>query len=136
MNILQYELDNNGILQLTLNRPDKLNALNDTLLDHLMDCFIEAGKDPQTKVLLITGEGKAFCAGADISQLAEADAISGLTFAKRGQAVFRQLEQLTKPSIAAINGYAFGGGCELAMAATIRIAGKNAKFSQPEVKLG
>lgn len=133
---LNYKVNTNGILTITINRPEKLNALNATLLNELADAFLSAENDKHVKALLITGQGKAFCAGADIQQLAEANATTGLLFAKQGQTVFRQLEQLSKPSLAAINGYAFGGGCELAMSATIRISAHTAKFGQPEVKLG
>lgn len=127
---------NNHILQINLNRPDKLNALNYELLGELLQAFKQAQDDKNIKALLITGEGKAFCAGADINRLAELNAQQGLQFAEQGQQVFRVLETLGKPSLAAINGYAFGGGCELAMAATIRIASEKALFGQPEVKLG
>lgn len=135
-NTLKVEQQPSGILQITLNRPDKLNALNNELLGELLSVFQKASENKATKALLITGEGKAFCAGADISRLAEINVQQGLHFAQQGQLVFRTLEQLTKPSLAAINGYAFGGGCELAMAATMRIASSNAMFGQPEVKLG
>ena len=125
-----------GILSITLNRPEKLNALNSDVLDTLNQLFLDA-KDNQTiRALLITGNGKAFCAGADIRRLAACNGETGYAFARAGQAVFRALETLGKPSLAAINGYAFGGGCELAMAATLRIASTNAQFGQPEVKLG
>lgn len=127
---------NAGILTVTLNRPDKLNVLNALVLDELADIFVKAGSDDAINGMLITGNGKAFCAGADISQLAGLDADTGLEFSKKGQFVFRLLEQLGKPSLAAINGFAFGGGCELAMAATLRVAAEKAVFSQPEVKLG
>jgi len=127
----------NGILTITLNRPDKLNALNQQVFTDLSDTFNKAKTDNQVKGLIITGAGpKAFCAGADITRLATADAIAGRQFAEEGQAVFTQLETLDKPSVAAINGYAFGGGCELAMGASIRIASSSAQFGQPEVKLG
>ncbi len=125
-----------GILQLTMNRPDALNALNADLLEQFHHHFLSAKTDPMVKALLITGQGKAFCAGADIKQLAQLTGQTGLEFAKRGQHVFRLLEQLGKPSLAAINGFALGGGCELAMAATLRIASANAIVGQPEVKLG
>jgi len=133
---LKVEQQANGILQITLHRPDKLNALSVELLNELFDVFQQAGNNSAVKALLLTGEGKAFCAGADINQLAELTAQQGLEFATKGQLVFRTLEKLNKPSLAAINGYAFGGGCELAMAATMRIASSNAMFGQPEVKLG
>lgn len=135
-NTLKIETQKTGVLQITLNRPDKLNALNSELLNELLQVLDEARDNKTIKALLITGEGKAFCAGADISRLAELNALQGLEFAEQGQRVFRTLEQLGKPSLAAINGYAFGGGCELAMAATLRIASQNAVFGQPEIKLG
>lgn len=125
-----------GILQVTLNRPDALNALNKDLMERLEQVFLAAKQNNEVKALLLTGEGKAFCAGADINQLAKLEGQQGLTFARFGQKVFRTLEQLGKPSLAAINGYALGGGCELAMSATIRIASSTAIFGQPEVKLG
>ncbi len=124
------------ILHITLHRPEALNALNADLMDELSHVFQQAKTDSTIKALLITGEGKAFCAGADIHQLAKLDGQSGLAFARQGQAVFRSLEQLGKPSLAAIQGFALGGGCELAMAASLRIAANTAVFGQPEVKLG
>lgn len=136
MSVLETSLSKEGILTLTLNRPEKLNALNDEVLQQLSVQFTEAKKNSQVKAILLTGTGKAFCAGADISRLAECDAQLGYQFACEGQQVFRQLETLGKPSLAAINGFAFGGGCELAMAATLRVASTNAQFGQPEVKLG
>lgn len=125
-----------GILTITLNRPEKLNALNASVLEALEALFLDAKTNQNIRAVLITGEGKAFCAGADIKRLASCNAETGYTFARAGQAVFRLLETLGKPSLAAINGYAFGGGCELAMAATLRIASDKAQFGQPEVKLG
>lgn len=127
---------NNGILRITLSRPDKLNALNSELLDELQRALLSAKVDHSVKAILLTGAGKAFCAGADISQLATLTPQQGYAFARKGQGIFRLLEQLGKPSLAAINGFAFGGGCELSMAATIRIAAPTAQFGQPEVKLG
>lgn len=122
---------------ITLNRPDKLNALNETLLQELFDCLKASQTDSSIQGLILTGAGeKAFCAGADIKQLALTNAQTGYAFAKQGQAVFSFLENLGKPSLAAINGYAFGGGCELAMAATLRVASEQAVFGQPEIKLG
>lgn len=125
-----------SILQITLNRPEKLNALNDDVLSALTDCITEAREDNTVKAILLTGTGKAFCAGADIERLAACDAESGYFFACKGQHIFNQLESLGKPSIAAINGFALGGGCELAMAATLRIAAQSAYLGQPEVNLG
>lgn len=135
MDVLTQDLDA-GILTLTLNRPEKLNALNADLLHALSDAFLDAKKRDEVKALMITGEDKAFCAGADINRLAECDAKRGYEFAIFGQSVFRQLETLGKPSLALVNGYAFGGGCELAMSATLRLAADGAQFGQPEVKLG
>ena len=125
-----------GILQIVLNRPQALNALSPELLQELHQTFIAARDNPAVKALLISGAGKAFCAGADINQLKILDGQSGVTFSKQGQAIFRMLEQMGKPSLAAISGFALGGGCELAMAATMRIAAETASFGQPEVKLG
>lgn len=136
MSTILQDLDGSGILTLTLNRPEKLNALSGEVLAELAELLTAARDNPAVKALLITGEGKAFCAGADINRLAECDAQTGYAFANQGQAVFRQLETLGKPSLAAVNGYAFGGGCELAISATLRIAAPNAQFGQPEVKLG
>lgn len=136
-NTLKLEQHNTGVLQITLNRPDRLNALSGELLDELHDALHHAKNNSAVKALLVTGEGaKAFCAGADINQLAELNAQQGMQFAEKGQSTFRHFETLGKPSLAAINGYTFGGGCELAMATTLRIASNNAQFGQPEVKLG
>jgi enoyl-CoA hydratase len=125
-----------GVLQINLNRPNQLNALNRELLQELSQTLDEAKNDASVRAILLTGEGKAFCAGADIKQLSTLKDHEGLDFARFGQSVFRKLELLGKPSIAAIQGFAFGGGCELAMAATLRIAADNAVFGQPEIKLG
>jgi enoyl-CoA hydratase len=134
--VLQLTQYDSGILQLTLNRPHALNALSADLMEQLYQTFLSAKSDKKVKALLITGEGKAFCAGADIKQLAKLNGQAGYHFARYGQKVFRTLEQLGKPSLAAINGFALGGGCELAMSATLRIAAATAIFGQPEVKLG
>lgn len=136
MNLIEQELDNNGILTLTINRPEKLNALSTDVLNAFCELFQSAKTNPKVKALLITGTGKAFCAGADINRLAECTAQSGYEFACRGQEVFRLLETMGKPSLAAVNGFAFGGGCELAISTTLRIASSKAQFGQPEVKLG
>lgn len=136
MNLIEQELDNNGILSLTLNRPEKLNALSTEVLGLLAEAIAAAKANPKVKALMITGNGKAFCAGADINRLAECTAQTGYEFACDGQKVFRLLETMGKPSLAAINGFAFGGGCELAISATLRIASNKASFGQPEVKLG
>jgi enoyl-CoA hydratase len=125
-----------GILQISLNRPEQLNALSHEVLQRLLRIFQDAKQDATIKAILLTGEGKGFCAGADIKQLAPLNGETGLTFARFGQQVFRELELLGKPSLAAIHGFAFGGGCELVMAATLRIAADNTIFGQPEIKLG
>lgn len=125
-----------GILQLSLNRPEQLNALSREVLQHLSQLLHQAKHDKSVRAILLTGEGKAFCAGADIKQLEALNGADGLSFARFGQSVFDSLEQLGKPSLAVIQGYAFGGGCELAMSATLRIAANNAVFGQPEIKLG
>ncbi|HAT6340511.1 TPA: enoyl-CoA hydratase [Legionella pneumophila] len=136
MNLIEQDIDNNGILTLTLNRPEKLNALSTNVLNALNELFFQAKSNPKVKALLLTGNGKAFCAGADINRLAECNAQTGYEFACQGQEVFRLLETMGKPSLAAVNGFAFGGGCELAISATLRIASNKAMFGQPEVKLG
>ena len=133
---MKFKINENGILHVLLHRPDALNALNIEIMTQLQDIFISAKSNYAVKGLLITGEGKAFCAGADINQLGTLNAQTGLEFSRHGQKIFRLLEQLGKPSIAAINGFALGGGCELAMAATMRIASTHAVFGQPEIKLG
>ncbi len=128
---------NNNVLTITINRPDKLNALNQATLNELDELITRAKEDHNTAVIIITGTGeKAFVAGADISELATTDAMTGMQFAKFGQRVFSNIENCGKPVIAAVNGFALGGGCELAMACHLRIASDNAKFGQPEIKLG
>lgn len=119
-----------------INNPQALNALNSTVLSELDAAFTEISKDADTKVVVITGEGKAFVAGADISQMSTMNANEGKAFGEQGAAVFRKIEKLPIPVIAAVNGFALGGGCELAMACDIRIASAKAKFGQPEVGLG
>ncbi len=136
MNLIEQELDSQGILLLTLNRPDKLNALSTEVLTTLAELLMAAKTNPKVKAIMITGNGKAFCAGADINRLAECTAQTGYEFSCYGQEVFRLLETIGKPSLAAVNGFAFGGGCELAISATFRIASTKAQFGQPEVKLG
>ena len=135
-NVIKITTHEAGILQISLNRPEQRNALSHEVLKHLLHILQEAKQDSAIKALLLTGEGQAFCAGADIKQLAALNGPNGLEFARFGQNVFRTLELLGKPSLAAIHGFAFGGGCELAMAATLRIAANNAVFGQPEIKLG
>jgi enoyl-CoA hydratase len=124
------------IATITVNRPDKLNALNDALMAELGTAIDEAiGRDDVGGVLL-TGAGRAFVAGADISEMVDAGPLAMKERAERGQRTFRRFESSSKPTIAAVNGFALGGGCELAMACHIRIASEAAKFGQPEVKLG
>jgi len=126
-----------GIAWVTVNRPDKLNALNDLVMLELADAAERIATEPDIKGAILTGSGpKSFVAGADIGDLSRQGPFDGKARAQRGQAVLRRLETCGKPVIAAINGFALGGGCELAMACHIRIAGDNAKFGQPEVKLG
>ena len=126
-----------GIAFVTINRPDKLNALNDAVIADLDRAVARIESDDAIKGVLLTGAGpKAFVAGADISELATQDSLSGKARAMRGQAVFRRLERCGKPVVAAVNGFALGGGCELAMACHLRVASESARFGQPEVKLG
>lgn len=126
-----------GILTITLNREAKLNALNSATIAELTHAFAAAAADSAVKAVILTGAGaKAFAAGADISEFAGLDAAQGEALAQKGQVAFAQIERMTKPVLAAVNGFALGGGCELAMACHLRIAAENAKFGQPEVNLG
>lgn len=126
-----------GILKISINREEKLNALNVDTLVELKDVIQSVYDDSDIKAVIITGSGtKAFAAGADISEISELDQSQGLKFAEFGQNVFQLIEECPKPVIAAVNGFALGGGCELAMACHIRVALKSAKFGQPEVNLG
>jgi enoyl-CoA hydratase len=134
---LSFEPDAEGIALLTINRPEKLNALNYAVVSELGEAFRMAWEDASIKALILTGAGdRAFVAGADIGELASVDAIEAERLSRRGQEIFRSLETLRKPSIAAVNGFALGGGLELAMCCSIRIASPNARLGQPEVKLG
>jgi enoyl-CoA hydratase len=134
-NIL-LEIKNHTAL-VTVNRPDKLNALNGQTIDELENVFNLIKNNPEVFVVVITGSGeKAFVAGADIAELNKLDVISAKEFSEKGNRVFRDIESLDKPVIAAINGFALGGGCELALACHMRTASENAKFGQPEVNLG
>jgi enoyl-CoA hydratase/carnithine racemase len=127
----------NSIAYVTVNRPKVLNALNMATMEELRAAFSDIQSDVSVRVAILTGAGeKAFVAGADISELAKQDAVSGKQYAHRGQAVLDLIENLGKPVISCINGFALGGGCELAMACTMRLASDNAKLGQPEVKLG
>jgi enoyl-CoA hydratase len=127
-----------SVATVTLNRPEVLNALNGRMLDELAETFSRLASDPELRAVIVTGAGsKAFAAGADIGELhALSDALAGEAQARRGQAVTVAIERLAVPVIAAVNGFALGGGCELAMACDIRIAAEHARFGQPEVNLG
>ena len=133
---LVYE-KRDGIAFITFNRPKVLNALNRRTIEELQHALLEARDDAAVRVLILTGSGdKAFVAGADINELAQQTAVNGKEFSIFGQGVLHLLETMGKPSICAVNGFALGGGCELALSCSIRIASKNAKLGQPEVKLG
>src|SRR5437773_5375889 len=134
-NILFEKKD--GIAYIAFNRPKVLNALNRKTVEELHQALLDARDDASVRVLILTGAGeKSFVAGADISELAVQTPVNGKEFSLYGQSVFHLLETMGKPSICAINGFALGGGCELALSCTIRIASKTAKLGQPEVKLG
>ena len=134
-NILYDKKD--GIATITFNRPKVLNALNRRTVEELQSALLDARDDSGVRVVILTGAGeKAFVAGADIGELAQQTPVGGKEFSLFGQSVFHLLETLGKPSICAINGFALGGGCELALACSIRIASKTARLGQPEVKLG
>ena len=135
---LLYDLDSaTGILTLTVNRPTKLNALNAATITELGQAIAQARQNEAVRGILLTGSGeKAFVAGADIAELAQLNGPAAQAAAARGQAVFREFETSPKPVVAAVNGFALGGGCELAMACHIRVAAEHARFGQPEVNLG
>ena len=126
-----------GILTVTVNRPDKLNALNRSVFEDLDKLMDQVESDPNVRGVILTGAGpKAFVAGADISEFTELNNQQAMDLAKRGQDCFFRIERCSKPIIAAVNGFALGGGCELAMSCHLRLASENAKFGQPEVNLG
>ena len=126
-----------AIAYLTVNRPKVLNALNMATMEELRSAFTAIKEDRTARVAIITGAGeKAFIAGADIGELAKHDPVSAKEYTHRGQSVLDLMENLGKPVIACINGFALGGGCEIAMACTLRLASENARLGQPEVKLG
>jgi enoyl-CoA hydratase len=134
-NVKQLKTDD--ILVVTIARPQAMNALNKETIYELELCFNEARVNTEIRGIILTGEGsKAFVAGADIKELASLDANQALQLAEKGQQLFKMIEDFPKPVIAAVNGFALGGGCELAMACHIRIASDNARFGQPEVNLG
>lgn len=127
----------NGIYTVTINRPDKLNALNKDVFTDLDRMMTEVEANPEIKSVIITGAGpKAFVAGADISEFTSLDKTAAMALAKRGQDIFARIENSSKPIVAAVNGFALGGGCELAMSCHFRVAADTAKFGQPEVNLG
>ena len=133
---LLYDVRNH-VGTLVINRPEKLNALNALAKEELRDCFLAIRDDKTVSAVIITGAGdKSFVAGTDIAELSELDAVTARQFAERGQELLNVIEGLGKPVIAAVNGYALGGGCELALACHIRLASEKARFGQPEVNLG
>lgn len=133
---LLVETDAN-LAVVTLNRPEKLNALNNETLNELYDVFLSLEHNAEVRAVILTGSGeKAFVAGADISELNQLSPLAAKDFAEKGQKIFSFIEHLSKPVIAAVNGFALGGGCELSLACHIRVASENAKFGQPEINLG
>ncbi|MEJ2049913.1 MAG: enoyl-CoA hydratase-related protein [Calditrichota bacterium] len=133
---IKMDIEKN-VAYVTINRPEKLNALDAETITELYQVFKKLKQNEDVLVIVVKGEGeKAFVAGADINEINRHDDISGRIFSLRGQKVFRYIEKLNKPVIAAIKGYALGGGCELAMSCHLRIASENAKFGQPEINLG
>lgn len=132
---IKYE-KKDQIAYITVNRPKQMNALNSVVLEELYDAFEKAGTDDEIRVILLTGEGKAFVAGADIAEMSKMSPVQAREFGKKGHKLMNYIHNVETPVIAAINGFALGGGCELSMACDIRIASENAKFGQPEVGLG
>ncbi|WMM25395.1 short-chain-enoyl-CoA hydratase [Tissierella sp. MB52-C2] len=133
-NLLFRKEKNIGVL--SINRPSALNALNGAVLEELNEAIDMINNDDDIHILILTGEGRAFVAGADIGEMKDMNSIEARGFAEKGLSIFRRIELMEKPVIAAINGFALGGGCELAMCCDIRIASEKAKFGQPEVGLG
>lgn len=134
---LRFKVDDDGIALITISRPEILNALNSNVLDELDACFSEANETDEIRGVIVTGEGpKAFVAGADIQEFLALDPDEAEDMARRGQSVFQRIEDMLIPVIAAVNGFALGGGCELAISCHMRIASDNASFGQPEVNLG
>ncbi|KPJ50275.1 crotonase [candidate division TA06 bacterium DG_26] len=126
----------NEIAVVKINRPDALNAINSATVSELLDCFRMLSLNDGVHVIILTGEGKAFVAGGDISEMLHKKPVEAREFAQRGQALLAFIENMERPVIAAVNGYALGGGCELCMACDLRVASNRATFGQPEVKLG
>src|ERR671925_2226389 len=136
MKYIQLE-SQGGVAILRINRPEALNAMNIDVVSELSQTVDKVGADESIKVLIITGAGeKSFCAGADISYMGDIDPITAEKYASSAQSVLNKIERMDKPVIGAINGYALGGGCELAMVCDIRIASSNARLGQPEVTIG
>ena len=134
---LRYEIDSDGIATVTINRPDKLNALNEEVLDELAQVFQDIAVNNEVAAVLVTGAGeKAFVAGADIKELRSLDEHTGRMVSQKGQQIFQSIEDTRKPVVAVVNGYALGGGAELAIACHLRVASKSAVFGLPEVGLG
>jgi enoyl-CoA hydratase len=134
---IRFEVEGDGIAVTAIDRPEKLNALSGGVVEELEAAFERAAEEPAVRGVIVTGAGdKAFAAGADISELARLAPLEARAYSARGQRLFRQLETLGKPTVAAINGYALGGGLELAMACTVRFAAPHARLGLPEVKLG
>ncbi len=134
-NILKKEI-NEGVALITISRPKAMNALNTAFFDEMNSMLDELQSDDDVKVMVLTGDGKAFVAGADIAEMVNKDQAAGQAFSKYGQETFDRVEAMPFPVIAAVNGFALGGGCELAMSCDFRIASSKAKFGQPEVSLG
>jgi enoyl-CoA hydratase len=133
----QVELEiSDGVATILLNRPESLNALSSAVFDLLNEAIARCEREPQIRGVIVTGAGRSFAAGADIPEIAGLDEVSGLAFSRKGQGVFNRLERLGKPVVAAVNGFALGGGCELALACHVRFASSKARFGLPEVKLG
>jgi enoyl-CoA hydratase len=125
------------VATVTINRPDVLNALNTALLEELLATLTDLGADPGVGVLVLTGEGdRSFIAGADIKEMAGKTPLEARAYSELGQEIAHKLETMRKPTIAAVNGYALGGGCEMALACDVRLASENAEFGQPEINLG
>lgn len=133
---MKVDCKDNGIVVLTISREKTLNSLNTEVLKELSDFFENIFEDDDVNVVILTGAGKSFVAGADIGEMATLSATEGYDFGKLGMDTLMKIEKGKKPVIAAVNGYALGGGCEIALACDIRIASKCAKFGQPEVGLG
>lgn len=134
---LKLDVDDKGVATLTINRPDKLNALNSEVLNELETAFTEVKQKDEIRAVVVTGaEEKAFVAGADIKELSDLNELRGRAASERGQEIFDLIESTNKPVIAAVNGFALGGGCELALACHIRLGSENAVFGLPEVSLG